>query len=104
MVPVLRAAFRQTHHGSQRFQNGAKGLRVCIMSKQYAAHFVSWRHAKKRQVGFFADEEAYGIAAAEALEQKLEALAAEGWIIDRILPSAGQTPQVAAGFTIVVFK
>jgi hypothetical protein len=74
------------------------------MSKQFATHFVSWRHAKKRQVGFFADEAAYGAAAAEALELKLEALAAEGWIVDRILPAAGATPQLAAGFTIVAFK
>ena len=74
------------------------------MSKQYATHFVSWRHAKRRQVGFFADETAYGVAAAEALENKLEALAEEGWIIDRIVPSAGATPQLAAGFTIVAFK
>jgi hypothetical protein len=74
------------------------------MSKQYATHFVSWRHARKRQVGFFADESAYGAAAAEALETKLEALAEEGWIIDRIVPAAGVTPQLAAGFTIVAFK
>lgn len=74
------------------------------MSKQYATVFVGWRDARRRPFELFADEAAYGRAAARALEAKLNELAAEGWIIDRIIPAAGLTPRQTSAFTVVVFK
>lgn len=74
------------------------------MSKQFAAFFVSWRHAKRRPLGLFSDESSYGKAAAQALEAKMNQLAQEGWIIDEIIPASGFTPKVTAGFTIIAFK
>lgn len=74
------------------------------MSKQYAAFHVSWRHSKRRPIGLLADEASYARAAAQALEEKLNELAAEGWIIDRIIPAAGFTPQQSAGFTVIAFR
>ena len=74
------------------------------MSKQFGAYFVSWRHAKRRPLGVFADEASYRRAAAEALEAKMNQLAQEGWIVDAIIPASGLTPRDSAGFTIVVFK
>lgn len=73
------------------------------MSKQYAAFHVSWRDSKKRPVFFGGDEE-FGRSAADALEQKLNALAEEGWIIDRVIPAFGLTPRQSAAYTIVAFK
>ncbi|HNR76051.1 MAG TPA: hypothetical protein PKM48_02905 [Parvularculaceae bacterium] len=73
------------------------------MSKQFAAFHVSWRHSRKRPF-IFGGEEALGRAAADALEDKLNQLAEEGWIVDRILPSSGLTPSQTAAFTIVAFK
>ena len=74
------------------------------MSKQFAAYFVSWRHAKRRPLGIVADEAAYGRAAAEALEEKMNQLAQEGWIIDTIIPANGVGPKLSSAFTIVAFK
>ncbi|MEO0878076.1 MAG: hypothetical protein AAFY22_00040 [Pseudomonadota bacterium] len=74
------------------------------MAKQYCAFFVSWRHAKRRPFGWFADEASYRRAAAEALEAKINALAEEGWIIDQIMPASGLTAKDCAGFTIIAFK
>ena len=74
------------------------------MSKQFAAFFVSWRHAKKRPLGLFSDESSYGIAAAQALEAKMNQLAQEGWIVDDIIPATGLTPKASAAFTIIGFK
>jgi|GEM_PF-1485329 len=74
------------------------------MSKQFAAFFVSWRHAKRRPLGLFADEASYGRAAAEALEAKMNQLAQEGWIVDTIIPSGGISPKAASAYTIVAFK
>jgi hypothetical protein len=73
------------------------------MSKQYAAFHVSWRESKRRPV-LFAGDEAIGRAAADALEARLNALVEEGWIIDRIIPASGLTPQQSAAFTIIAFK
>jgi hypothetical protein len=73
------------------------------MSKQYAAFHVSWRDSNKRPV-LFAGDEAVGRAAADALETKLNVLAEEGWIIDKVIPAFGLTPQQSAAFTIIAFK
>lgn len=73
------------------------------MSKQYAAFHVSWRDSKKRPFLFGSDEE-LGRAAVDALEQKLNLLAEEGWIIDRVIPAFGLTPRQCAAYTIVAFK
>jgi len=74
------------------------------MSKQYAAYFVSWRHAKRRPLGLFADESSYGRAAATALETKINQLAQEGWIIESIIPAAGISARETAAFTVIAFK
>lgn len=74
------------------------------MSKQFAAFHVSWRDAKPRPLGIMADEAAYGRAAARALEAKLNQLAEQGWILDRVIPATGLTPRQTSAFTIVVFK
>lgn len=74
------------------------------MSKHFAAFHVSWRDAQQRPLGIVANEAAYGRAAARALEAKLNALAEEGWILDRIIPAAGLTPRQTSAFTIIVFK
>lgn len=73
------------------------------MSKQYAAFHVSWRDSKKRPL-LFGGEEEFGRAAADALEQRLNTLAEEGWIIDRVIPAFGLTPRQSAAYTIVAFK
>ncbi|HXI86010.1 MAG TPA: hypothetical protein VNH64_01020 [Parvularculaceae bacterium] len=74
------------------------------MSKQFASFHVSWRDAKRKPLGLFADEAAYRRSAAQALEAKLNDLAQEGWILDRVIPANGITPQHTAAFTIIVFK
>lgn len=74
------------------------------MSKQFAAFHVSWRDASRRPLGIIADETAYGRAAAQALESKLNELAGEGWILDRIIPASGLTPRQTSAFTVIVFK
>lgn len=74
------------------------------MSKQFAAFYVSWRDAKNPLLGFFSNETDFGRAAAEALESKLNDLAQDGWIADKIIPTAGLTPQQSASFTIIAFK
>ena len=73
------------------------------MSKQFAAFHVSWRNSRKKPI-LFAGEEDLGRAAADALETKLNELAEEGWIIDRVIPAYGLTPRQSAAFTIVAFK
>ena len=73
------------------------------MSKQFATFHVSWRQSRKKPF-LFGGEEALGRAAADALENKLNQLAEEGWIIDRILPAFGLTPSQCSAFTIVAFK
>ena len=73
------------------------------MSKQYAAFHVTWRDARKKPL-FFGGDEDYGRAAADALEHRLNTLAEEGWIIDRVMPAFGFTPRQTAAFTIVAFK
>jgi hypothetical protein len=73
------------------------------MSKQYAAFHVSWRDSRKKPA-LFGSEEDLGRAAADSLEAKLNALAEEGWIIDRIIPAFGLTARQTAAFTIVAFK
>lgn len=74
------------------------------MSKQFAAFHVSWRDASRRPLGIIADEAAYARAAAQALEVKLNELAGEGWILDRIIPVSGLTPRQTSAFTIIVFR
>lgn len=74
------------------------------MSKQFAAFHVSWRDARNRPLGLFADEGTYARAAAQALEAKLNDLAAEGWIVDQILTATGLTARQTSAFTIIVFK
>lgn len=75
-----------------------------VMSKQFAAFHVSWRDAKRHPLGIVADEAAYSRAAARALEAKLNDLAEEGWILDRVIPASGLTPRQTSAFTIIVFK
>jgi hypothetical protein len=74
------------------------------MSKQFAAFYVSWRDAKNPPLGVFSGESAYARAAAQALEARLNELAAEGWILDRIIQAQGLTPRQSSAFTIVAFK
>jgi len=73
------------------------------MSKQYAAFHVSWRESRKKPF-LFGNEADIGRAAADALEAKLNALAEEGWIVDRVIPAFGLTPRQSAAYTIVAFK
>lgn len=74
------------------------------MSKQFSSFHVSWRDAKVRPLGLFADERDYGRAAAAALQIRLNQLADEGWIIQDVLPAAGLTPRQTAAFTIIAFR
>lgn len=74
------------------------------MAKQFAAFHVSWRDARPRPLGLLADDAAYGRAAASALDAKLNDLAQEGWIVERILPASGLTARQSSAFTIVAFK
>lgn len=74
------------------------------MSKQFAAFHVSWKDAKVRPLGLFADERDYGRAAAAALQARLNQLADEGWIVRDVIPAAGLTPRQTAAFTIVAFR
>lgn len=74
------------------------------MAKQFATFHVSWRDARRRPFEPFAGDAEYGRAAAQALEAKLNDLAQEGWIVDRIIPATGLTPRQSSAFTIVVFK
>lgn len=77
---------------------------MCAMSKQFAVFHVSWRDAHRRPVGLVANERDYARAAAEAMQERLNALADEGWIIQDIVPSTGLTPKQTAAFTIVAFR
>jgi hypothetical protein len=74
------------------------------MSKQFAAFYVSWRDAKRPVSGLFAESRDYGRAGAAALQERLNQLADEGWIIQEILPARGLTPKDTAGYTIVAFR
>lgn len=74
------------------------------MTKQFAVFHVSWRDAKRRPVGLVANERDYARAAAAALQERLNALADEGWIVQDIIPAAGIMPKQAAAFTIVAFR
>lgn len=74
------------------------------MSKQFASFHVTWRDAKRRPVGLFADERDFGRAAAAALQDRLNQLADEGWIIQEIIPAHGITPKQTAAFTVVAFR
>ena len=74
------------------------------MSKQFAAFHVTWRDAKRSSVGLLPDERDFGRAAAAALQERLNQLADEGWIIQEIIPSQGLTPKQSAGFTVVAFR
>jgi hypothetical protein len=74
------------------------------MSKQFASFHVTWRDAKRRPVGLFSDERDFGRAAAAALQDRLNQLADEGWIIQEIIPAFGFTPKQTAAFTIVAFR
>ena len=74
------------------------------MSKQFASFHVSWRDAKRRPLGLFSDDSSYARAASQALEAKLNDLAQEGWILDRVIPATGLTPKQTSAFTIIVFK
>lgn len=73
------------------------------MSKQFAAFHVTWRDSRRKPLFFGGDAE-LGRAAADALESKLNELAEEGWIIDRVIPAYGLTPRQSAAFTIIAFK
>lgn len=73
------------------------------MSKQYAAFHVSWRNSRKKPLLFSSDDD-FGRAAADALEQKLNELAEEGWIVDRIVPAFGLTSRQSAAYTVIAFK
>ena len=74
------------------------------MSKQFSAFHVTWRDAERRPFGLFANERDYGRAAAAALQERLNQLADEGWIIQDILPANGLTPQQTAAFTVIAFR
>lgn len=74
------------------------------MSKQFSTYYVTWRDAKKRPIGMFADERAYGRAAAAALQDRLNELAEEGWIVQEIIPASGMTAKATAAFTLIAFR
>ncbi|MHA7871203.1 MAG: hypothetical protein ACX939_02520 [Hyphococcus sp.] len=74
------------------------------MSKQFSVFHVSWRDATSRPWGLFANEREYGRAAAAALQERLNQLADEGWIIQDVIPASGLTPQQSAAFTVVAFR
>lgn len=74
------------------------------MSKQFASFHVTWRDSKRAPVGLFANERDYGRAATAALQERLNQLADEGWIIQEIIPMAGIHPRQTAAFTIVAFR
>lgn len=74
------------------------------MSKQFATFYISWRDAKRPPFALFADNEAFSRSAAQALENRLNELADEGWIIQDVFPASGLTLKQSAGFTIVAFK
>lgn len=74
------------------------------MPKQFATFYVSWRDAPNRPFGIAMNDAAYGRAAARALEAKINDLAQEGWILDRVIPAYGWTPRQSCAFTIVAFK
>lgn len=74
------------------------------MPKQFASFYVSWRDAESFKIGIFSNEEDYGRAAAAALQERLNRLADEGWIIQDILPATGLTPKQTAAFTVVAFR
>jgi hypothetical protein len=74
------------------------------MAKQFASYHVSWRDARRRPLGLVAGDADYGRAAAQALEAKLNDLAQDGWIVDRILPVYGLTARQSSAFTIIAFK
>jgi hypothetical protein len=74
------------------------------MAKQFASFHVSWRDARPRRLGLFPDDSDYARAAARALEAKLNDLAQDGWIVDRVLPATGLTARQSAAFTIIAFR
>lgn len=74
------------------------------MTKQFAVFHVSWRDAKRRPVGLVANERDYARAAAAAMQDRLNELAEEGWIIQEIIPATGLTPKQTAAFTLVAFR
>ncbi|MEM9617605.1 MAG: hypothetical protein AAF936_06555 [Pseudomonadota bacterium] len=74
------------------------------MSKQFSSFHVTWRDAERRPLGIFANERDYGRAAASALQDLLNQLADEGWIIQDIIPASGLTPRQTAAFTIIAFR
>ena len=75
------------------------------MSKQFSAFYVSWRDAERRPFGLAGnDDPAYGRAAAAALQERLNQLADEGWIIQEIIPSGGLTSKQMAAFTVIAFR
>lgn len=74
------------------------------MSKQFAAFHVTWRDAKRPSIGLMPDERDYGRAAAAALQERLNQLADEGWIIHDIIQGSGLTPKQTAAFTVIAFR
>lgn len=74
------------------------------MSKQFVTFYVSWRHAARKPISWFADEVSYGRAASDALADKLNELAEDGWIVDQIIPANSPNPRIAAAFTVIAFK
>lgn len=74
------------------------------MTKQFSVFHVSWRDARRKPVGLFANERDYARAAATALQERLNALAEEGWIVNDILPGYGLTAKDTACFTVVAFR
>lgn len=74
------------------------------MSKQFSTFHVTWRDAKRPAIGLFANERDFGRAAAAALQDRLNQLADEGWIIQEIVPAFGLTPKQTAAFTVVAFR
>jgi len=55
-------------------------------------------------MGLLDNDPAYGHAAAAALQERLNQLADEGWIIQEIIPSSGLTSKQTAAFTVVAFR
>ena len=74
------------------------------MSKQFSAFYVTWRDAERRPLGLLDNDPAYGRAAAAALQERLNQLADEGWIIQEIIPANGLTSKQTAAFTVIAFR
>ncbi|MEM9706143.1 MAG: hypothetical protein AAF850_08715 [Pseudomonadota bacterium] len=74
------------------------------MAKQFTVFYVSWRDARNKPFALTANEQRLREAAADALEERLNTLADDGWIIDSVHAANGAVPKDTAGYTVIAFK